>query len=109
MRLRNYIGIIGFVLIIIIISGTHLYIPPGLVPIAFWEYPVFIIVALAGTFFLNTFIEYGVLYDISRSHDVDKRKLLISVILVQKFERTKVYYHKIDHFIGRIKYYIVSK
>jgi hypothetical protein len=52
------------------------------VPIAFWEYPIFIIIALVGFFFLNTIIEYGVLYDVSRSHDVDKRELLLSVILV---------------------------
>ncbi len=82
MRLRNYIGVIGFVVFIAFISSTILYIPAGIVPIAFWEYPVFIIIALVGTFFLNTFIEYGVLYDISRSHEVGKRELLLSVILV---------------------------
>ncbi len=82
MRLRNYVGVIGFVVFIAFISSTSLYIPAGIVPIAFWEYPVFIIVALIGTFFLNTFIEYGVLYDISRSHDVNKRELLLSVIVV---------------------------
>lgn len=56
--------------------------PANYTPIAFWEYPVFIIVALVGFFFLNTIIEYGILYDISRSRDIDKRDLLLSVILV---------------------------
>jgi len=82
MRLRNYIGVIGIVVFFAYLSIGILIIPAGIVPIAFWEYPIFIILALVGFFLLNTIIEYGVLYDISRPYDVDKLRLLLSVTLV---------------------------
>lgn len=82
MRLRNYIGVIGIVVFIGYLSMMVMIIPAGIIPIAFWEYPFFIIVAIIGFFFLNTIIEYGVLYDISRPYDVNKLKLLLSVTLV---------------------------
>ena len=82
MRLRNYIGVIGIVVFIAYLSSTVLYVPAGIIPIAFWEYPFFIIVAVVGFFFLNTIIEYGVLYNISKPYDVNKLKLLLSVTLV---------------------------
>ncbi|MFX1570735.1 MAG: hypothetical protein ACFFCV_20550 [Promethearchaeota archaeon] len=82
MRLRNYIGVIGIVVFFGYLSTMVLFVPAGIIPIAFWEYPIFIIVAIVGFFLLNTIIEYGVLYDISRPYDVDKLKLLLSVTLV---------------------------
>ena len=82
MRLRNYNGVILLLILILFFSNTSIYIPNYFEPIAFWEYPVFIIGALVGSFILNTLIEYGVLYDISKARNVNKRDLLLSVILV---------------------------
>jgi len=81
-RLRNYIGVIFLLIIFFYASITAIWIPNYFEPIAFWEYPSYIISALIGTFFLNTIVEYGVLYNISKVHNVSKRDLLLSVILV---------------------------
>ena len=82
MRIRDYVYLIIFVLIIGMLAQTVYWIPPGVEPIAFWEYPLFIIVALIGFFILNTLIEYGVLYDILKSRELVKPHLLLIVILV---------------------------
>lgn len=79
MRLRNYNCVI---LLVLIISFNFRLYTFFTIPIAFWEYPFYIILALVGTFFLNTMIKYGVLYDLSKPYDVNKRSLLFSVILV---------------------------
>ncbi|MFW9828341.1 MAG: hypothetical protein ACFFEY_12190 [Candidatus Thorarchaeota archaeon] len=57
-------------------------IPRNYLPIPFWEYPFFIILALVGFFVLNTLLEYGILYDLTRKQGVKKYHLLISVILI---------------------------
>jgi len=63
-------------------ANTFIFVPNYFKPIAFWEYPIFIITALIGAFILNSVIEYGVLYDLSKAQKVNKRDLFITVILV---------------------------
>ena len=82
MRLRNYIGVILFLILIFYLSNAIIWIPNYFVPIAFWEYPKYIIGILIGTFSINSLVEYGILYDISKGQNVNKRTLLLSVILV---------------------------
>lgn len=82
MRIRDYVYLIIFVLIIGMLAQTIYWIPLGVEPIAFWEYPFFIIIALIGFFILNTLIEYGVLYDILKSRELVKPHLFLIVILV---------------------------
>lgn len=83
MRIRDYVYIIIFVLIIGFLSNTVIGIPFRLVdPIAFWEYPLFIILALVGFFILNILIEYGALYDILKYRELDKPNLFIIVLLI---------------------------
>ncbi len=82
MRIRDYGYLIIIVLIIGLSSLRTFWLPPGVEPIAFWEYPLLIIIAIIVFYILNTLIEYGVLYDILRTRGLVKPRLYLIVILI---------------------------
>lgn len=83
MKVPNYIYIILFLIIIIFLVVFGIWIINPIEPIIFFEYPYFIILALVGTFIVNIIIEYYIFcYYLSKSVELDKSELFLSVFLV---------------------------
>lgn len=83
MRVPNYIYIILSFLVLIFLAILGILIIQPITPVAFWEYPYFIIIVLLGTFIVNIVIEYYCfLYYFSKTIELEKRNLFLLVLLV---------------------------
>jgi len=78
-KVRNYIYIL-----LVVLTLFFIYIPyvHAVVIIPYEETPIFIILNILGPVVINVFIEFGTVYFFLRSRDLVKKKLFLSVTLV---------------------------